>query len=149
MVATQADPFQAFAAEIGLRVTTEELSAAPRDVIAPPVDQDRYFLVSVARSRETATQVRMLHVRPRIGDCSWTSNGTSRFQAIRRLGLVRRVGFLSEEFSDRSGFLFLLLVDRAGSGGSVGEPPLSSSRRDTSRAFGASRNISEHACLGP
>jgi hypothetical protein len=62
MVATQADPFQAFAAELGLRVTTEELSAAPRDVLAPPADQDRYFLVTVAGPRETAGQVRTLFV---------------------------------------------------------------------------------------
>lgn len=77
MVATQTDPFQAFAAELGLRVTTEELSAAPRDVLASPADQDRYFLVTVAGPRETAGQVRMLFVtgadesQPSMRDILW------------------------------------------------------------------------------
>ena len=62
MVATPADPFQAFATAIGLLVTTEELGAAPRDVLAPPSDQDRYFLVTLALQRDAARAVRTLFV---------------------------------------------------------------------------------------
>ena len=62
MVATPADPFQAFATAIGLQVTTEELSAAPRDVLAPPADQDRYFLITLALPPDTSRAVRTLFV---------------------------------------------------------------------------------------
>ena len=62
MVATPADPFQAFATQIGLQVATEELSAAPRDVLAAPSDQDRYYLVTLSIPRDVAGQVRTLFI---------------------------------------------------------------------------------------
>lgn len=62
MVATPADPFQAFATQIDLQVATEELSAAPRDVLAPPSDQDRYYLITLSTPREVAGQVRTLFI---------------------------------------------------------------------------------------
>ena len=62
MVATPADPFQAFATQIDLHLATEELSAAPRDVLAPPADQDRYYLVTLSIPRDVTGQVRTLFI---------------------------------------------------------------------------------------
>lgn len=59
---TRPDPFEAFARECGLRLRTEELSAAPRDVLAPGVDQDRYYLVTIVGRRADSAEFRTLSV---------------------------------------------------------------------------------------
>jgi hypothetical protein len=43
------DSFDRFAAECGLTVTAEALYAAPRDVLHPPADSDRHYLVTIRR----------------------------------------------------------------------------------------------------
>ena len=59
-MASRTDPFDAFATECGLRLRTEELSAAPRDVLAPSVDQDRYYLVTIASPLDDSAELRTL-----------------------------------------------------------------------------------------
>jgi len=59
---TRPDPFEAFATEFGLRLRTEELSAAPRDVLAPGVDQDRYYLVTIVGRRADSAEFRTLFI---------------------------------------------------------------------------------------
>src|SRR5438093_13485427 len=68
MVATHPDPFEEFAEECRLRLTIEELSAAPRDVRAPPLDHDRFFIVTVAGPAPENGQVRLLFVTGGDGD---------------------------------------------------------------------------------
>ena len=61
-MASRSDPFEGFATECGLRLSTEELSAAPRDVLAPGSDQDRYFLVTITGRRADSAELRSLFV---------------------------------------------------------------------------------------
>lgn len=56
------DPFEAFAARLGLRVTTEELVAAPRDVLAPPAESERYVLATLSGPHADRESLRMLFV---------------------------------------------------------------------------------------
>lgn len=56
------DHFDRFAAECGLRITVENISAAPRDVTAPPSDLDRYFLVSLSSFRGDLAPLRMVFI---------------------------------------------------------------------------------------
>ena len=41
------DPFEQLAAECGLRVSVERLSLAPRDLVAPPEEAERSYLVTL------------------------------------------------------------------------------------------------------
>jgi hypothetical protein len=59
-MASRPDPFEEFATEVGLRLRTEEISAAPRDVLAPAADQDRYYLVTIAGRRDDSAEFRTL-----------------------------------------------------------------------------------------
>ena len=61
-MALRPDPFEEFATQCGLRLATEELSAAPRDVLAPAAEQDRYYLVTIAGPRADSTEFRTLFV---------------------------------------------------------------------------------------
>jgi hypothetical protein len=62
MSSSHSDHFDRFAAECGLRITVENISAAPRDVSAPPADLDRYFLVSLSNFRGDLAPLRMVFV---------------------------------------------------------------------------------------
>lgn len=60
---TSANPFERFAAECGLSLTAEELYWAPRDVLLPPAESDRYFLVTIRRVATDAV-LRLVYLTP-------------------------------------------------------------------------------------
>ena len=62
MAPERPDPFFSFAGKHGLRITTEELSAMPRDVLAQPADLERYVLVVLSGARADAVALHALNV---------------------------------------------------------------------------------------
>src|SRR5690348_16305127 len=56
------DPFEEFASRLVLRITTEELVAAPRDVLAPPSESERYVLATLSGPSADRDALRMLFV---------------------------------------------------------------------------------------
>lgn len=54
MSSPRLDPFERFARERALRVTSRELLAMPRDVAAPLEERERFFLVELAAERSDA-----------------------------------------------------------------------------------------------
>lgn len=62
MAPERPDPFLSFAGKHGLRITTEELSAMPRDVLAQPADLERHVLVVLSGARADAVALHALHV---------------------------------------------------------------------------------------
>jgi hypothetical protein len=61
-MASRSDPFVLFATQRGLQLSAEELCAAPRDVLAPPAELERYVLVALAGSTQATPTVRVLFV---------------------------------------------------------------------------------------
>lgn len=64
MSPTSPDSFQHFAAEYGLRMTSEMLYSAPRDVLHPPAESDQAFLVTLRRNESGRTPVRLVFLTP-------------------------------------------------------------------------------------
>jgi hypothetical protein len=62
MASERPDPFFNFAGKYGLRIATEDLSAAPRDVLAQPEDLERHVLVLLSGVRADAPAVHTLYV---------------------------------------------------------------------------------------
>jgi hypothetical protein len=56
------DPFEQFVANHGLRITTEELAAYPRDVLAAPAELDRHVLVTLVSGASDRAPVHSLFV---------------------------------------------------------------------------------------
>jgi hypothetical protein len=56
------DPFEQFVANHGLQISTEELAAYPRDVLAAPCELDRQVLVTLKGSNSDLAGVRSLFV---------------------------------------------------------------------------------------
>lgn len=78
MADDSSDPFAKFATTYGLRISTEELAAFPRDVLAAPADSDRHVLVTVNSHRADSKQLRILFVTeagdargPSVRDVLW------------------------------------------------------------------------------
>jgi hypothetical protein len=61
-MASHPDPFELFAAQRELQISAAELCAAPRDVLAPPADLERYVLVTLAEPRQGTATVRTVFV---------------------------------------------------------------------------------------
>ena len=55
------DPFEQLAAECGLRLSVERLSLAPRDLVAPPEEAERSYLVTLTGA-EGGTAARLVFV---------------------------------------------------------------------------------------
>ena len=55
------DPFEQLAAECGLRVSVERVSNAPRDLVAPPDEAERSYLVTLTAA-EGGTAARLVFV---------------------------------------------------------------------------------------
>ena len=77
-MASRPDPFELFAAQHSLCLSTEELCAAPRDVLAPPAENERHVLVALAGATRDAAPVRMIFITasidprlPTIRDVLW------------------------------------------------------------------------------
>lgn len=62
MAPDRPDPFVSFADKHGIRITTEDLSAAPRDVLAQPADLERHVLVVLSGVRADARALYALHI---------------------------------------------------------------------------------------
>lgn len=62
MAPDRPDPFFSFAGKHGLRITTEDLSAVPRDVLAQPADLERHVLVALSGGRADADALHALYV---------------------------------------------------------------------------------------
>jgi hypothetical protein len=56
------DPFEQFVASHGLQISTEELAAYPRDVLAAPGELDRHVLVTLASGAGDPAAVHSLFV---------------------------------------------------------------------------------------
>jgi hypothetical protein len=59
-MAPPTDPFERFATERGIRISTAELGAAPRDIRASPAELDRHVLVELTNPRADAPPLRTL-----------------------------------------------------------------------------------------
>jgi hypothetical protein len=71
------DPIEEFAKTSGLQIATTELNAAPRDLVAPPDEQERYRLAELRREGDECA-LRMLFLsdaasaqEPSIRDILW------------------------------------------------------------------------------
>src|SRR6266566_7168987 len=64
MTSAVSDPFERFASECELRISVEAISLAPRDVLAPPVEADEYFLVTLTGPRAEAGSIHLVIVIP-------------------------------------------------------------------------------------
>ena len=62
MAPDRPDPFFSFADKHCLRITTEDLSAVPRDVLAQPADLERHVFVVLSGARADMPALRALHV---------------------------------------------------------------------------------------
>ena len=62
MGSARIDPFEQFVASNGLRITTEEIAAFPRDVLAPPDELDRHVLVTLTSAASGPPAVRSVFV---------------------------------------------------------------------------------------
>lgn len=62
MSSAHPDPFEQFLANHGLQITTEELAAYPRDVLAPPAELDRHVLVTLASLKGNTAPLHSLFV---------------------------------------------------------------------------------------
>jgi len=60
MALDRPDPFTRFAARCGVQISTADLSAVPRDVLAQPTDLSCHTLVTLTGSRADASSVRTL-----------------------------------------------------------------------------------------
>lgn len=64
MSPTSPDSFQRLAAECGLRMTSEALYSAPRDVLHPPAESDQAFLVTLHRNEGARIPLRLVFFVP-------------------------------------------------------------------------------------
>ena len=62
MALERPDPFFNFAGKHGLQIATEDLSAAPRDVLAQPEDLERHILVVLSGARADAPALHALYI---------------------------------------------------------------------------------------
>lgn len=62
MSSARIDPFEQFVASNGLRIATEELTAYPRDVLAPPCELDRHVLITLTSEANGPGALRSLFV---------------------------------------------------------------------------------------
>ncbi|MEW5916534.1 MAG: hypothetical protein AB1762_09020 [Gemmatimonadota bacterium] len=65
MPSVHSDTFESFAAQAGLEIESEPLTAAPRDVLTPLADVERHFLITLTRSK-AAGRVRLIFVTPAV-----------------------------------------------------------------------------------
>ena len=58
------DAFELFAAEHGLRLSTEAIYSAPRDVLHAPVDSEQCFLTVIRKQSADAEPLRLMFLAP-------------------------------------------------------------------------------------
>lgn len=78
MAPSRPDPFEQFASEHGLKIDTEQVYSAPRDVRATPAALDRHVLVGLAGKRADVPPLRLVFLSspedespPTIRDVLW------------------------------------------------------------------------------
>ncbi len=94
MVVRAPESFEEFAAASQLKLEVEPLCVAPRDVLAPPADAERHFLVTVSDPRSDGPAARLMFAlppsepdHPTMRDALWWLAADA--WAIKRAGGVR------------------------------------------------------------